>query len=96
MTKEQVIAVLRVIAQRVFGPGLTPRMKALVEQLFVLTFHLIDQTQSAYNGVGGIVANLARAVVSSIRAVALGLIDTADQFITGTYRAVNPKSLPPE
>ena len=92
---ETISAVLRVIAQRVFGPGLTPRVKALVEQLFVLTFHFIDQAQSLWNGAGGIVANLARAVVSQVRSLALGIIDTADQFITGTYRAVNPK-IPPE
>jgi len=95
MTKEQVIAILRVIAQRVFGPGLTPRVRGIVEQLFILIFHFIDQAQTLWNSAGGLVANSVRAVVSQARSLALGLIDTADQFITGTYRAVNPK-IPPE
>jgi len=32
MTKEQVFEILRVIVLRVFGPGVTPRVKGLVEQ----------------------------------------------------------------
>ena len=95
MTKEQVFEILRVIALRVFGPGITPRVRGLVEQFFVLTFHGIDSAQSLYNAAGGIVANIARGLVSTARATLLGLIDAADQFITGTYRAVNPKIDPP-
>jgi len=95
MTKEQVFAILRVIALRVFGPGVTPRVKGLVEQLFVLIFHGIDSTQSLYNAAGGIVANIARGLISTARATVLGLIDAADQFITGAYRAINPKIDPP-
>jgi len=95
MTKEQVFEILRVIVLRVFGPGVTPRVKGLVEQFFVLAFHGIDSAQSLYNAAGGIVANIARGLVSTARATLLGLIDAADQFITGAYRAVNPKIDPP-
>jgi len=96
MTREQVSAVLRVIVLRVFGPGLTPRVKGLVEQFFVLTFHGIDTAQSLWNAAGGIVAQIARGLVSTVRATILGLIDAADQFVTGTYRAINPKIPPSE
>jgi len=95
MTKELVFEVLRLIIARVFGPGITPRVKGLVEQVFVLVFHGIDSAQSLWNAAGGLVANTARSLVSITRATVLGLIDAVDQFITGTYRAVNPKIEPP-
>ena len=95
VTKEQVFTVLRVsgdFALRiVVGPGLTPRIRGLVDQLFALLFHVLDLAQSEWNAVGGIVINVVRAVVSQARAVALGTIDAADQFVTGIFRALFPK-----
>lgn len=73
------------------------KARAAVKNFFVQALAAVDLAHTAWNGVGTLVFQTARVILSQLQTLTIGLIDITDGLITGTYRAAVPKKTdPPE
>ncbi len=73
------------------------RIRFAVNNFFKQALATVDLANTVWNGVGALVFQTARIILSQLQALAIGLLDIADGLITGTYRAAIPKKNdPPE
>ena len=67
------------------------KARAAVNNFFKQALATVDLANTVWNGVGALVFQTARIILSQFQALVIGLLDIADGLITGTYRAAIPK-----
>jgi hypothetical protein len=67
------------------------KARSAVKNFFNQAFAVTDLANTAWNGIGSLVFQSVRIILSQFQALIIGVLDIVDGLVTGTFRACFPK-----